>query len=170
MQPATIIIALLALLCTSVTASAEIYRSTDDRGNPVYSDTATPGSQEVDLQQPNTTPAVEPTPPSRPQNADNNDSYAPRIRITQPSDGQVLPNGRLPTTVRIDSDLPLRAEHQLTLSIDGTLHTLSATTPTTHRIPLLSRGPHTLKATLKDANGKVLSSDSTHIIAHWPGG
>lgn len=155
-----------ALFCAG--AHGQIYRSTDAQGNTVYSDTPSPGSEAVELPQPNTTPAVEPSAIPRPRETDD-DATVPAIRITQPSDGQIIANGRLPTTVRIDSDRPLGPAYQLSLSIDGSRQSLPATMPLEHSIPLLSRGAHTIEAVLKNADGDTVSRDSVDIIVRWPG-
>jgi hypothetical protein len=47
-------------------AGAQVYQSTDEQGNPVFSDSPTPGSEAVEVPEPNLGDAVEVPPPPRP--------------------------------------------------------------------------------------------------------
>lgn len=163
------IIRAITLLLLFGTVSAEIYRSTDEQGNTVFSDTPSPNSEAVELPQPNTTPAVDPSDAPQQSRSNNDIANAPTIRITTPSNGAILPNGRLPTAVRIDSNRPLGKRYTLTLIVDGQSRTLPTATPVEHRIPLLSRGPHSLEAILKTSDGMVVNRHKVDIIVRWPG-
>lgn len=59
----------IALTACFGTAAGQVYRSTDEQGNPVYGDTPTPGSEAIEVPEPNLGDAVEvppPTPPPQP--------------------------------------------------------------------------------------------------------
>ena len=86
-----LLLLLLPLLATPT--YGEIYRSTDEQGQTVFSDAPKPGSTPVELAPTNTTPAVAPS--SQHQPFPKVLGPAPnRLHITQPSNGQVLANGR----------------------------------------------------------------------------
>lgn len=47
-------------------ASAQVYESADEQGNPVYSDQPAPGGQAVEISEPNRADSVEVPPPPEP--------------------------------------------------------------------------------------------------------
>jgi hypothetical protein len=51
-------------LVLSAAVQAEIYESTDSQGNPVFTDTPTPGAEKVDLPQGNIADSVDMPPPA----------------------------------------------------------------------------------------------------------
>ena len=86
---------LLALTVSSV-ASAQVYRTTDEQGNVIFTDTPPPGgAEEVKLNRTNTTPATElaePPEPTEEEPAEEEDiEYT--IRISAPADGSTIPMG-----------------------------------------------------------------------------
>ncbi len=157
----------IALLLCSQISSAEIYRHTDEQGQTVYSDSPREGGNPVELPAINTTPAVVPTAsspkskPSRPAAAANT------VRIQQPRNGQVFPNGRIPTQVSVSLQRPLYRGEKLRFSLDGKLVNEGRSPSTT--IPLLTRGGHQIAVSVIDSQGRELSRDSVSITAHWPG-
>lgn len=58
--------AFLFALGFSLVAAAQVYQSTDEQGNPEFSDTPTPGSEVVEVPEPNVGDAVEVPPPPPP--------------------------------------------------------------------------------------------------------
>lgn len=127
----------LSLSLTAV-VSAEIYRSTDSRGTPVFSDTPQKGSERVDLPPANTTPAVtpeaKPAAPEKPAVSED----VPNIRITQPADGAVLANGLLGASVNLSLDRPLPPGYQIEFRLDDNV--LQKGRQTQVAIPHLNRG------------------------------
>ena len=84
----TLLFLFLSLLATAV--YGEIYRSTDDQGQAVFSDAPKPGSTPVELAPTNTTPAVSPS--TQPHSFPKVLGPAPNtLNIQQPGNGQVLP-------------------------------------------------------------------------------
>jgi hypothetical protein len=161
---------LLSLICVaSVLCSplhAEIYRHTDEQGRTVYSDSPRDGGSPVDLPPANTTPAVSPPPPAK---LDRHATPVPasiKVQIIQPRDGQVFPNGRIPTTVNVKLQRPLRGDESLRIAVNG--KTLSRGSATSARIERLNRGRHQISAEVLGPNGEKLSRDTVSVVAHWP--
>jgi hypothetical protein len=59
-------ILMLLALGFCLVADAQVYQSTDEQGNPVFSDTPVPGGEEVEVPEPNVGDAVEVPPPPPP--------------------------------------------------------------------------------------------------------
>ena len=55
---------LSALVVAAPGFATEVYQSTDEKGNPVFSDVPTEGSEAIQIQQPNVGDSVEVPPPS----------------------------------------------------------------------------------------------------------
>lgn len=161
---------LLLLSCLLVYSAhaqnKEIYRYTDENGNTVYSDKAPKGSSPITLPGLNTTPAVDIVEPKqkRPKaiNLDLNN-----IQITTPSDGAIIANGLLPTTVTVSTDQALRKSQQIHISLDGRL--ISKTTSTSASIPSMPRGQRQISATIVDSKGKTLAESSVSVMVYRPG-
>ena len=158
-----LLLLLLPLLATPT--YGEIYRSTDEQGQTVFSDAPKPGSTPVELAPTNTTPAVAPSPQHQPfpkvlGPAPNH------LHITQPSNGQVLANGRTPTPVTVNLEQSLREGQRIRISVDDEVLTEGSATSTS--IPFLHRGEHQISAELLDHNGRIISSDQVTVISRWP--
>lgn len=145
--------------------NAEIYRYTDDNGHTVYSDKAPKSTEPITLPTLNTTPPIDINEPKRePKKAINLDRNT--IRISSPSDGAIIANGLVGTTVSASTDQALRKGQQIRISLDGQV--LSTSTSLSTTIPRLPRGQRHIKATLVDQNGKTLSEASIKITVYWP--
>ena len=157
---------LLILLLLAPAAIGEIYRSTNDQGQTVFSDAPQPGATPVELPPTNTTPAVSPAPSSQSSLQSKNATHSNRLRIQQPSDGQVLPNGRIPTEVKLSLEQPLQKGQRIRIRVDGEV--VSEGSATSTRIPLLHRGQHQISAQLLDQGGRVVSEDRISVMSYWP--
>ena len=146
--------------------NAEIYRYTDEHGHTVYSDKAPKNVEPFSLPDLNTTPAVEIDEPQRKTSkAIDLDNYT--IHISAPSDGAIIPNGLIPTTVTVSTDQALRKGQQIRISLDG--RELNTSTSTSHTIPRLARGQHQISANIIDRNGKSLAESRIQIMVYRPG-
>ena len=105
MNPLQLTLACILAAGLSNAALAEIYESKDAQGNPVFTDTPTDVSQEVELTETNIADAVEEAPEAAPQAAPK----APAATPTQETGGKVIVvpderNERLEEA--LDADMP----------------------------------------------------------------
>lgn len=155
----------LLILLSPLAAHGEIYRSTDAQGRPVFSDAPHPNAEAVELAPTNTTAAVS---QSEQQETSHKQlqSIPNQIRIQQPRDGQVLPNGRVPTAVRLSLKQPLQTGQKLRIRLNGNI--IEEGQSTSSQIPFLNRGKHQISAELLDREGNILSRDSVSLYSRWP--
>jgi len=154
-------------LFTSLSFATEIYRSTDQYGNTVFSDKAPKNSSPVELPPINTTPATEVSDTPTRQAPKVTAAHSNRITIQSPANGAIIANGRLPTTVRASTKDAVDPSLRIVFELDG--KTLSSSSSTQHTIPRLSRGPHRISVSLIDQNSKTLSKDAVDIMVYHPG-
>ncbi|WP_339678163.1 DUF4124 domain-containing protein [uncultured Zhongshania sp.] len=145
--------------------NAEIYRYTDENGRTVFSDKAPKNSETVTLPTLNTTPAVD---VAEPQRSKVNDVNMDRntIQISSPSDGTIIPNGLVATTVSVRTGTPLQDGQQIRIKLDGS--TITTSSATSHEIPRLTRGQHQIRAILISKDGKNLAEDSSSVMVYLP--
>lgn len=156
----------LFALCTHA-QNKEIYRYIDENGHTVYSDKAPKGSSPTPMALPsiNTTPAVDINEAKRkPSKAINLDING--IQISSPSDGAIIPNGLVPTTVNIKTDQALRKDQQIRISLDGRI--ISSSSSTSASIPRIPRGQHQISAAIIDSNGKTVAESSINVMVYRP--
>lgn len=156
----------LAALSLSTISTAEIYRSVDEHGNPVFSDTKDKDSIAVDLPVTNTTPAVDTPTTKQNKRRPAISEDIPDIKITAPRDGQIFPNGLVATQVRTSLSKPLPKGFRIAISLNGQL--LVSGRQTDISIPRLNRGPHRIRVQLFNEQDEVIRSDSIQIMAYWP--
>ncbi len=170
--PALILMATMAASAALADANKKsdgtvIYRSTDEQGQTVFSDQPSRGAEQVEVKEPNRTPAVKPTPRPDKKKADPyNSGYT--VTITHPADGDFIANGLRGTQVSATVNPPLLPKHQLEFLHNG--ESLGAGPSYQTRIERLTPGGHQISARVLDRDGKVLGqSDVTSITAQWPG-
>lgn len=142
-------------------ASAEIYKSIDADGNPVFSDTPKPGATKITLPPPATyTPVPLPTTGTT-ANKPAAANYT-TLRISKPSPGETIRDntGAAVIGIEVVPGLNLQAGHKLVVELDG--NNLSSNDNATQiSVSNLDRGTHTVKALIMDAAGQVqISSES----------
>ena len=97
---------LIAIFLTAIStlASAQIYKTTDEKGNPQFTDKPDPGATNatpVDLEPMNTIAPIE-TRPSAPATVESETSATYKtLTITSPKNDGIIANGLSPTTVRV---------------------------------------------------------------------
>lgn len=150
----------LILLLTLSTASAEVYRWTDDKGVIHYGDkplaadarpvelpplqTYSPGS----VAAPGGTGREVAAPSIR-------DDKPPAIRITSPSPEETIRDGEQKFSVTVD--VTLRPGQGLLYFLDGTQQNKTATVSTAWLMENVERGEHQVSASVVAADGKLLS-------------
>ena len=152
---------LAALILASATAdAAKIYKWTDERGNPVYSDQPHPGAEEIDV---STEPAgIVPVPEEklrRPRPSAQVGAIYEKLAFTSPAkEATIRDNARTVTlALQVVPPLATASGHAIRLSLDG------VALPTAYQtsdivLPDLQTGPHTVQAAVIDANGSSLIS------------
>ena len=150
-------IILIPALLASV-ASAEVYRSVDEDGNVVFSDKPSPGSETIELDEVQT---IEVPPPPR-MDFTPKEKPAPRyteVAILSPSNDEAIRNDGGNVTVNISVKPGLKPNDKVVLYLDGSEIDLG--NGLARAFTGLDRGTHTLRAAVKDANGKEQKSSST---------
>jgi hypothetical protein len=149
-------IALIAIL--PLAGLAEVYKQVDKNGSVIFSDTAAPGAEKIQLTEPNTATPVT-SAPSKPDALTGvvaADSYN-SLAITHPKDQEIIPNGLLAIQVSAEVSPGLLPGHQLQLHIDGKVHSSNRTGFTINGMP---RGEHQLQVTIIDSEDKVLKQSA----------
>ena len=160
--------ALCLLLACALPASAEIYRSTDAQGNPVFSDRPLPGASRVELPADNRMDSPQTTAAPTPGSAEPEGAPAyQQLWISQPAPDANLRSNDGSLSVSLSSQPALQPGHRYRLLLDGQAQG-SSTSPQ-FRLHNLDRGSHSLAAEIVDADGRVLArspSQSVHLQRH----
>ncbi len=149
---------LTVLLLMTLGVSAEVYRSVDEDGNVVFSDKPGPGAEAIELDEVQT---IKVPPPPR---MDFSPKKKPSQRYTEvaiqsPQNDEAIRNDGGDVTVNISVKPGLNANDSVVLYLDGREIDLGG--GLSKAFSGLDRGTHTLRAVVKDANGKELKSSST---------
>ncbi len=163
---------LLALLLTGVAAQAQIYKSVDEQGNVTYSDTPPEGqsSEEVELNQTNTTPPTVVTRPAPVANKTNKPAAAetPSVTINSPANETTIPMGGGIFDVSASASPALKSGQALQLQIDGAPWGDPQPSGNWH-LENVFRGQHDLTVQLLDSDGNVLgTSDPVRVYVMRP--
>jgi hypothetical protein len=155
---------LLALIALPLAASAQIYRTVDENGNVVFSDTPPAegaDGEEVELQPINTTPPPEPRPdlaPREPEEEAELESAALDygVAITVPANETTIAMGPGNFSVSAVVRPALGADHRLQLYMDGTPWGDPQTVPS-WALTNVFRGAHDITIAVTDAEGEHLA-------------
>lgn len=169
---------LLALACAGALlgtpALAQIYRTTDEQGNVVFTDKPPTGpedqAEEVKLNPLNTAPAtvVKPRPAAEPVQREQSEPRDYELSITFPTDETTIPMGPGNFPVVASTSPPLREGELLQLRIDGADRG-PAQASGHWELTNVFRGAHELTVQRKSAEGKVLStSNPITVYVHRP--
>lgn len=147
--------------------SADVYKSVDESGNAVFSDKPTKGSQKIELQETQIIrlPAAEPM-PTMPGQEKLPIEYK-SIIITTPQDDAAIRANNGGVDVAVSIDPGLKDGHTLVLYVDG--KEVSSGASTSAKLNNLDRGTHSLRASVKDADGRIKTSSKTvtfHLLRH----
>ena len=162
---------LASALLLAVPASAQIYKTTDEHGNVVFTDSPPPGeSEQVELQQTNTTPPPPVAAPiERPAPEPEAVAAAPvEVAITSPANETTIPmgGGNFSVTAAVNSGA---ASGQLMqLLMDGAPQG-EPQQAGVWNLENVFRGGHDLVVQVSDRNGKVLAtSDPVRVYVLRP--
>lgn len=154
---------LLALIALPLAASAQIYRTVDENGNVVFSDTPPPegaSGEKVELQPINTTPPPEPRPDLAPREPEDEEPESAALEygvaITVPANETTFPMGPGNFSVSAVVRPALGADHRLQLYMDGTPRGDPQTVPS-WALTNVFRGAHDITIAVLDAGGDHLA-------------
>lgn len=150
---------ILILSLLSAAAQAEVYKSINDKGEVVYSDTPSQGAERVKLPTlpTYTPPPVVPAPSVAPALEDN--AVYESFSFSKPQNEATVRNnlGIIMIETRLAPPLQTRLKHRIQFYLDGKPNgpPLDRTAITMSNI---ERGAHTLSASVLDKNGRVMAS------------
>ena len=148
------------LLALALPASAEIYRYTDERGNPVYTNQPPQGVATESVQLGPTNTVAAPVPAAPPQSDSEAELRYSRLEITGvPDDDAPLRANAGNFTVGVSLEPSLQADDLLQVLLDGQPLTPPGT-QTSFQLGQVDRGTHSLQAVIL-RDGKPLQSSAT---------
>lgn len=152
---------------------SKIYKSTDESGNPVFSDEATEGAEEIRVEEPTTfspdtlTQQYDQFTRSRDEDQDTESSYK-RLAITSPANDQTIRSNPGNFEVNFDVSPSPRAGHTLQLLMDGEVYRqIDGAGPI--QLTNVDRGTHKLQLQVVDSDNKVLQKGpavTIHLLRH----
>lgn len=152
---------LITLLCLTVamTSMAEVYRSVDENGNPVFTDKPSADAELIELDELQT---IKPPPVGdfeySPPQAKAEPKYS-EVSITSPQDDASIRDNGGNVTVNIATKPGIRGDDILVLYLDGKEIMLGKSTA--KAFSSLDRGSHQVRAAIKDAGGRILLSSAS---------
>jgi hypothetical protein len=162
---------LLLVLLPALAGAEEIYRTTDDQGNPLFTDDPPSDDAEpVKLDPITTVPAAEPDQAPDPASSggaqETTDQAGPEPEYEgivveyPPADQAVRHNGGLvPVRVALRPEGARLAEgHQVEVLLDGEVRGRGASLQVS--VSAVARGPHTVRARVIDAQGRPVVSSA----------
>ena len=154
----------IALLLFAFSSHAEIYRGVDEEGNVFYSDKDQANAELIPTPTPNTItmPKLEANKPAT-EDAEMNPYKS--FGIVSPANNATIRDniGNISITLSLLPALDTKNSHRITIYLDGQA-TLSTATETNIQLSNVSRGQHSLRAEIRDKNGKpIISSNSVNF-------
>ena len=163
---------LLTTLLFAFTANAQIYKTTDEDGNVVFTDSPPADSastQKIEVRQPNTTPA--PAPQAAPAPASEPAEQEPtnyEVAITAPANETTIPNGPGNFSVSASVSPTLHSEHSLQLFMDGSPWG-DPQRGARWNLTNVFRGQHDLTVGVLDSDGETLAlSEPVRVYVFRP--
>ena len=152
------ILILFITLILLIPVSAEVYRTTDENGNVIFTDKPSPGAEEIEIDEVQTVspPPVRDfryTPPKK-----KGKSNYKKAEITTPKNDDVITGGTGNVSVSISLEPALQDTDRIVLYMDGEKQSDSSST--SFELSNLDRGTHTIKVDIINKGGKVLKSSS----------
>lgn len=163
MHTRLVILLIFAALFPALSASAkEIYRTVDEDGNVVFSDSpSTSSSEKVTLPPTNIQPATKTTvkeqQPNTPETEDDRAPISYSLSIVSPSPDQQVGPAQKSITIVSAVRPALRGEHLIQFYIDGKPQGIPQNFPSiTVDLPLQMRGRRSVSAAVVSASGAVI--------------
>ncbi len=152
---ATLVVLLTALVLSAAAHGQQIYKTIDEDGNVVYTDQK-PTDDAEPIPLPELT-VVDPVDLGNPSAADDDEPETRSIEmsITSPLADEIIVNTGYRLEVQIDIDAELPRGVQIVYRVDGEERLTSRERSVT--IEEVFRGPHTVSAELRAADGRVIA-------------
>jgi hypothetical protein len=169
-QRATLPAWICAGLLSASAAFGQIYKTTDEHGNVVFTDKPPAGkAEQVELNRLNTTPATRPQPrPPAGEEKQAEESPQYRVAIQSPADDTTIPMGPGNFAVQASTQPPLEQGERLQLVIDGEQQG-EAQVSGNWQLTNVFRGAHQLTVQRQSAEGEVLAtSEAVTVYVHRP--
>lgn len=139
-----------------------VYKTVDENGNIIFTDRPTENSEEIKLQKLQTINNPNPIknkPPAKPASPIDVGNVYSRLIITNPAQGSGIRNNAGNITISVSLEPSLRPGHNIVFTVDG--NEVSKGSANTAAVNNLSRGAHTIGASVIDGTGKTLISTSS---------
>jgi hypothetical protein len=152
---------LLLALGLATSASAKIYKWTDEEGNVHYGDEPPQGAEAVDLPPPSTYEAPKRSRPAGSRDSRDEDAQQAgysALAIASPEEESTILGPEQTITVRVTITPALRAGHTVGIFMDG--EQVASGRGTQFSVSPVYRGAHTLEAVVRDGNGEEVSRSS----------
>lgn len=164
----------ILLLTTPLVAPAQIYRTVDEQGNVVYTDTPPPAGterEEVKIQPINTAPPPTPRPDLAPRREERQEAPAGveyGVAITAPANETTIPMGPGNFSVSGVVRPSLSAGHRLQLYVDGVAWGEPQAAPS-WGLTNVFRGAHDITIAVVDSEGAHLAvSEAVRVYVLRP--
>jgi hypothetical protein len=160
----------LLLLVITLALQADVYRSVDEHGHVIFSDTSTDNAEKIELQQ-----AFTYTAPVIVELAEDEQSPPPlidikmpnyKIVITSPPQNETLREnaGNVIIDIELSPELNIQRGDKLIFSLDGQLKSTMQDTQS-YTFTNVDRGSHVASVSVVDKNGKLIKS-SKSVLFH----
>lgn len=158
----------MVLITLASAASADVYRSVDEDGNIIFSDTPSEGAEKIELRDAQT---VESQPGTEsfeyePPKSDPPPRYK-GVAITSPQDNEAVRANNGNITIGMSVNPSLKPGDKLVLTMDG--KEIASGRSTSVSLENVDRGTHTLSARVVGRDGKTLASSESvkfHLLRH----
>ncbi len=150
-----------AILCLTPASllSQEIYKTTNEDGKVIFSDTPQKNSEKISAELTNIQQPIEATKTIKRTNRVKATGY--EARLSSPTEGQFLSPSQRSLTIQISLSQPLQNHHLIEFLVDGK-RVASPSTSTSISTPMgiKMRGRHQVSARVIEMNGKIVASTS----------
>ncbi len=154
-----LLILILTLVLSSPLLARDVYKWVNADGEVIYSETYQPGAESIRVHDELKKGGVD-TKQLEGQSQDEGSTGYSDFTIVQPADNETIRSAESSVSVGISLTPPLQGGHEIYLSVDGT-QLKSAIKTTQLVLQNLVRGNHTLKAEIRDKEGKVLKQSNS---------
>jgi hypothetical protein len=159
-----IAIILISILLSQTLIARDVYKWTTDEGEVIYSQSYQPGAERIHVQDDKNKSSLDLEELNKNPEAAAPEEYS-NFDIVQPGNDETIRNDDGTVSVGLAISPPLGSGHVINLYVDG--NKLGSEIKTTQMVlQQLSRGTHTLKAEIIDAEGNKLKetgSTSFHL-------